>query len=98
MGEATRKANGRWVKGKSANPGGRRKDPGAEELRKMCRELTPDIIQRLADIVNEGEDRDAINAGRELLNRGYGRVREAPKEVGEEETANSMLAKLLAKK
>ena len=39
----------------------------------LAREHTEEAIARLAQIMRDGEDRDAISASKELLDRGHGK-------------------------
>lgn len=44
------------------------------DLAYECRAATPLVLARLLSIIKDGDDRDAINACREVLNRGYGKA------------------------
>lgn len=58
--------------GQSGNPNGRPKDTA--EVRELAKKYTLQAIERLADIMDNG-DKDAakINAATALLDRGWGR-------------------------
>jgi uncharacterized protein DUF5681 len=80
-----RGAGGRWLPGKSGNPGGRPKT--AVSLRDLAREHAADAIARLVEALDamrpvglEGDeipDHDVrIRAANALLDRGYGKPKE----------------------
>lgn len=46
---AERDENGRWKKGRSANPGGRKKSYG--EFRKLCQEHAPEAMDKLLEVL-----------------------------------------------
>jgi hypothetical protein len=57
--------------GKSPNPGGRpKRDP---VLKGDCKALTPIVLDRLHDIIVKGKDRDAIAAGKIVLEYAWGK-------------------------
>src|SRR5947208_12588654 len=66
----------KFRKGKSGNPGGRPKVLG--ELQELARRHAPEVIAELARLAVKGRTESArIAAGRELLDRGFGRARQA---------------------
>lgn len=67
-----RDQNGRFVKGHSGN-GGRPKLP--EEVREMCRALTPEAIRTAERIMLDGEAKpaDRLKAAEIILDRGCGK-------------------------
>jgi hypothetical protein len=70
----TQKKDTKWKKGQSGNPSGRPK--GSKGLAAKIREATGDytvIIEKLMAIIHQGNDREAIQAARELLDRGLGK-------------------------
>lgn len=61
-----------FPKGVSGNAGGVSK--AVREIREICREKGPMIIERLTEIAETGSTEHALVAMKELLNRGYGRA------------------------
>lgn len=73
--DGQRKVVGRPFRpGQSGNPSGRPK--ALHELIELCRQHTPAVIKRLAEIVEKGEERAAVAAAKELLDRGYGKAKQ----------------------
>ena len=65
-----------FVKGQSGNPGGRRKNTAATaEIRELARQHGPEVIRKLISIVRDekAHRRDVIDAGAQILDRGFGR-------------------------
>jgi len=60
-----------FKKGQSGNPGGKPKALIA--LREVCREMAPDMLSRIRQIAETAEPRVALEAARELLDRGFGK-------------------------
>lgn len=56
--------------GQSGNPAGGPKKPA--ELTVRCQGMTAAVLDRLAEIIKSGEDRDAIPAGKLILSYGWG--------------------------
>lgn len=70
-----------WKKGQTANPGGRspRMTPDGKSLTELCRIHTADAITTLHDIMQAtaNEPKDRITAALALLDRGWGKPKEA---------------------
>jgi hypothetical protein len=67
-----------FVQGVSGNPSGRRRHgPPPFDLVKQCRELTPQLVERLVLLTTEPDRRVAVQAITYLLDRGWGRARQA---------------------
>ena len=67
------RGNPAWVKGRSANPGGRPR--GFEDIAQRARDLGPLAIDRLGEILRDPKAKDGavIRAAELLLERGYGK-------------------------
>src|SRR3954469_1836821 len=66
----------KFRKGKSGNPGGRPKV--LKELQELARQHAPGVIAELARLAVKARSETArIAAGRELLDRGFGRARQS---------------------
>lgn len=80
-GTGNRDANGRFTKGNRANPGGR---PKAERtVIELARQHTQEAIQGLLAIAREGEsEASRVAAWRELLDRAWGKPRQALEHFG----------------
>lgn len=69
-----RDAGGKFKKGVSGNPGGKRPIP--EDVKKALEELVPDAIDRLKEIVQDRENvpaATAVKAAEAVLDRVYGK-------------------------
>ena len=81
--EALIQPNGGWLKpfkrGQSGNPGGRNGEYG--EMMRICRQFTPDAAYTLAGLMF-GSDDDRVRAmcAKELMERAWGKPREAEPE------------------
>ena len=69
-----RRGNPAWVKGRSANPGGRPR--GFEDIAQRARDLCPLAIERLGEILRDRSQRTARSSAQpsSLLERGYGKA------------------------
>jgi len=80
----------KFRKGKSGNPGGRPKVLG--ELQELARQHAPEVIAELARLAVKARSETArIAAGRELLDRGFGRARQSMEVSVPEENIVQML-------
>ena len=61
----------KWQPGQSGNPGGRL--PADPEVKRLCRERSPDVIRRLIEIALHGAPKDAIHAASHILDRAFGK-------------------------
>ncbi len=87
----------KFPKGKSGNPGGRPKVLG--ELQELARQHAPEVIAELARLALKAKSETArIAAGRELLDRGFGRARQSMEvSLPEKNIVQIMLAKIDAR-
>ena len=61
---------GKFVKGQSGNPRGRPGEP--PEVRRLARSHCRRAIERLAELMEDGDGRIAVAAAKVLLDRAYG--------------------------
>ena len=67
-----RAANGRFLKGKSGNPGGRPRDE--QKVAELARSYTREAIETLVELMRSGNDeRVRGTAAQALLDRGWGK-------------------------
>lgn len=72
-----------WEKGQSGNPSGRPKKN--RELQELAREATPEAFSRLKAIMRQQKDiKAALQAAQIIIERGYGKVRQAIEHTGAE--------------
>lgn len=66
-----RDSKGRFLPGSSANPGGRPKD--IHNICGLARELAPEAIATLAQLMRDGNEKVRLQAAISLLDRGLGK-------------------------
>jgi hypothetical protein len=64
-----------FQKGQSGNPGGRPKV--ADEIRELARQHGPAAFQRVLELCVSGDERIALAASQEVMNRAYGKPAQA---------------------
>jgi len=83
---------GRWVKGESGNPGGRKALPG--DIVKLCQQYGPMAIRRLIDHAASADRPVSIRACEVILNRAYGTAPQSLKIMGDD--ANPLVLEIRA--
>jgi hypothetical protein len=68
---AKRDSHGRLLPGYSANPGGRPKV--VEQIRDIALKAAPAAFKKVSDLVQSADERIALAASQEILNRAYGK-------------------------
>src|SRR5260370_142304 len=66
-----RDQNSYFLPGVSGNPTGRPK--GAGEIRELARQYVPDALAKIASLVRSNDEKVALAASQEILNRVFGR-------------------------
>jgi hypothetical protein len=66
-----RDQNGYFLPGVSGNPSGRPK--GAGEIRELAKQYVPDALAKIASLVRSDDEKVALAASQEILNRVFGR-------------------------
>jgi hypothetical protein len=66
-----RKPNGQLLPGSTANPSGRPKVVG--EIKELARQHAPAAFERICELIDSSDERIALAASQEILNRAYGR-------------------------
>jgi hypothetical protein len=79
---------GHWPPGVSGNPSGRAK--GVGEIRELARQYVPAALAKIAALVNSEDEKVALAASVEILNRVFGR----PVQAVETETVRWDMASL----
>jgi hypothetical protein len=80
-----------FPKGVSGNPGGKSKH--LEELRKLALENCPRALKRIVELVESEDERVAMMAAKEILDRGIGKPKNA--EDGDEANAKSLTINII---
>lgn len=73
----------RFQKGVSGNPGGK---PKGEDVRALARKNTKKAMQRIIDLIDDGDPRVAFMAAKEVLDRAYGK----PKVVDDDTSSKTV--------
>ncbi len=68
---AKRNAKGQWLRGESANPGGRPK--GRQEFTTLARQYAPECLERLMYWTRSNREVASIGAARAVIERAWGR-------------------------
>jgi hypothetical protein len=66
---------GQFLSGISANPSGRPK--GVGEIRELARQYVPAALAKIAGLINSEDEKVALAASQEILNRVFGRPLQA---------------------
>jgi len=74
--------NPNWKPGVSGNPSGRPK--GWAEIQALARVHAPHAVERLAELVDSADEKVAVAAAQAILDRGYGKPRQALEVTGED--------------
>jgi hypothetical protein len=80
-----------FQKGVSGNPGGKSKK--LEELRKLALENCPRALERIVELVESEDERVAMMAAKEILDRGIGRPK--PAEDGDEASTKGLTINII---
>ncbi|MGE0052937.1 MAG: DUF5681 domain-containing protein [Hyphomicrobium sp.] len=64
-----------WKPGQSGNPTGKSKR--LEEIRSLAKENSRRALERLVDLIDSDDERIALMAAREVLDRAWGKVKPA---------------------
>ena len=96
MTEKNKGGNPAWVKGKSANPGGRPKMEAA--VREAAQEMSEEAIHTLGDIMRnqEADLRVRAMAANAILDRAIGKPAQAVVHSGSIDTSSASLSELTA--
>ena len=77
--ETKRRGNPNWVKGRSANPGGKPNlTPDEADALAMAKQFAPDAIRALHEIATSrtASDKARVTAAEAIINRVYGKPKE----------------------
>jgi hypothetical protein len=99
MSNPNKKTKTTWEKGKSGNPGGRspRVGPNGETLAALCRAKSNSLVDRAYEIAMDKatDPKDALVAIFGLLDRGWGKPKDASEGDGKADIAKA-LSQLIA--
>ena len=70
-----KRGNPNWVKGQSANPGGKTKE--LAEIIDLARQASPEAIGKIVRLMRSEDERVAFAAAQEVINRGYGKPKQS---------------------
>ena len=62
---------GRWAPGVSGNPSGR--PAVVSEIQELARARAPEAFKRICELIASADERTALAASQEILNRAYGK-------------------------
>lgn len=68
----------RWKKGETGNPGGR--SEGQKQCLALAREASPKAMAALIALLDSADDRVVLMAADKVLERAYGKAKEAPED------------------
>lgn len=99
--EKKRRGNPNWVKGQSANPGGKPNlTPDEADALNLARTFAPDAIRALHEIATSktASDKARVTAAEAIINRVYGKPKETVESTIKHERRNEsdILAELVA--
>lgn len=80
----------KWQPGQSGNPGG--KGGKYKEILALARAASPEAMKRIIELTQSDDERVAFTASKEVLERAYGKVKEAPANEPEERTTPDLSA------
>lgn len=99
--ETKRRGNPNWVKGRSANPGGKPNlSPEEADALAMAKQFAPDAIRALHEIATSktASDKARVTAAEAIINRVYGKPKETVESTVKHErrSESDILAELIA--
>lgn len=71
----------KFQKGQSGNPSGRKKEP--KEVQDALKALCPAAVERISQAINDPQDREGVKAAFGVLERVYGKPKQAVEIAGE---------------
>ena len=99
--EKKRRGNPNWVKGQSANPGGKPNlTPDEADALNLARKFAPDAVRALHEIATSktASDKARVTAAEAIINRVYGKPKETVESTVKHErrSESDILAELVA--